>query len=450
MYNAMIHPLVPFAVRGVIWYQGESNLTDGKLYCDKMQGLIEGWRQAWDNDAISFYWAQLAPYIYYRDPHFLPRIWEAQTAAMKIPRTGMAVLTDIGDLRDIHPRNKKDVGERLALWALARDYGKNVVCSGPLFKAMKIEGKVIRVSFDHTGSGLRSRDGRPLTHFEIGCDGKFVPARAVIDGKTVVVSSDAITRPTAARFAWHERAAPNLCNKEGLPAGPFRTYSSAPTIAGPSLFVNKASIVFDCIETEGVIRYTLDGATPTQKSLAYRKAITVTDTTTVRARFYRVGGAKSAVVQQTFTRVEPRKHEGVTLVPGLRYDYYEGEWDTLPDFARLTPVASGVVDGLTLAPRRNHNKFGFRFTGYLDVRTAGRYTFHLGSDDGSRLTVDGKVVVDNDGLHSFVRRSGAVDLEPGMHEVVITFFERTGGQALTATYQGPDMPRGPIPFWRVR
>jgi sialate O-acetylesterase len=450
MYNAMIHPLVPFAVRGVIWYQGESNLNDGMLYCHKMRALIEGWRHAWDNDELSFYWAQLAPYIYWRDPHLLPRIWEAQAAAMSIPRTGMAVLTDIGDLRDIHPRNKQDVGKRLALWALARDYGKDVVYSGPLFKSMKVEGKAIRVVFDHVGSGLESRDGKPLTHFEIGRDRHFVPARAVIDGETVVVSSDAIAKPTTVRFAWHERAMPNLRNKEGLPAGPFRTYSTAPTIAGPSLFVNKASVVLDCVETEGVIRYTLDGSTPTGSSRAYRKAITVTDTATVRARFYRAGGAKSAVVGQTFTRVEPRKHEGKTLVPGLRYDYYEGQWDTLPDFAKLRPVASGIVAGVTIAPRRNHNNFGFRFTGYLDVKAAGRYTFHLGSDDGSRLTVGGKVVVDNDGPHGYLRRSGAVDLKPGMHKVVITFFELTGGQALTAAYEGPGMPRGPMPLWRAR
>ena len=450
MYNAMIHPLVPFAVRGVIWYQGESNLNDGMLYCHKMRALIEGWRHAWDNDELSFYWAQLAPYSYYGDQRRLPRIWEAQTAAMSIPRTGMAVLTDIGNLRDIHPRNKKDVGERLALWALARDYGKDVVYSGPLFKSMKVEGKAIRISFDHVGSGLESRDGKPLTHFEIARDRHFVPARAVIDGETVVVSSDAIAKPAAVRFAWHEQAMPNLRNKEGLPAGPFRTYSTTPTIAGPSLFVNKASVVLDCVETEGVIRYTLDGSTPTGRSRAYGKAITVTDTTTVRARFYRASGAESAVVQQTSTRVEPRKHEGMTLVPGLRYDYYEGSWDALPDFAKLTPVASGIVDGVTIAPRRNHNNFGFRFTGYLDVKAAGRHTFHLGSDDGSRLAVAGKVVVDNDGPHGYILRSGAVDLKPGMHKVVITFFERTGGQALTATCQGPDASRGPMPLWRTR
>ena len=225
---------------------------------------------------------------------------------------------------------------------------------------------------------------------------------------------------------------------------------NAPTISGRSRFLGKASVVIDCFETNGAIRYTLDGSEPTERSRKYRKPITVKKTTTVKARFFRIGGAKSAVVEQAFTRVEPRKHKGMTLVPGLRYDYYEGMWDALPDFAKLTPAASGTVGAVTLAPRRREEGFGFRFAGYLEVKAAGRYKFHLGSDDGSRLAVDGKVVVDNDGLHGYTRRSGTVDLKPGMHKVVITFFERTGGQALTATYQGPHVPRGPMPLWRTR
>jgi len=225
---------------------------------------------------------------------------------------------------------------------------------------------------------------------------------------------------------------------------------NAPAISGRSRFLGKASVVIDCFETNGAIRYTLDGSEPTARSRKYRKPIPLKKTTTVKARFCCADGRKSAVVEQAFTRVEPRKHKGMTLVPGLRYDYYEGHWDALPDFAKLTAAASGTVDGVTLAPRRREEGFAFRFTGYLDVKAAGRHTFHLGSDDGSRLTVDGKVVVDNDGLHSFVRRSGAVDLEPGMHEVVITLFERTGDQALAATYQGPDIPRRPMPLWRTR
>ncbi|MFH1732075.1 MAG: FN3 associated domain-containing protein, partial [Planctomycetota bacterium] len=226
--------------------------------------------------------------------------------------------------------------------------------------------------------------------------------------------------------------------------------ANAPAVSGRSRFLGKASVVIDCFETNGSIRYTLDGSEPTERSPAYRNPIPLKKTTTVKALFCCADGRNSAVVEQTFTRVEPRDHDGLTLVPGLRYDYYEGDWNALPGFATLTPAASGIVDDVTLNRRRREERFAFRFTGYLDVQTAGRYTFHLGSDDGSRLAVDGKVVVDNDGLHGFVRRSGAVDLKPGMHEVVITFFERTGDQALVATYEGPEVSRRAIPFWRER
>jgi sialate O-acetylesterase len=141
-----------------------------------------------------------------------------------VPNTGMAVTVDIGDLVDIHPRNKQDVGRRLALWALAKVYGKDLVYSGPLYKSMVVAGKAIRVQFDHVGGGLISRDGKPLGEFTIaGADRKFVPATAEIDGDNVIVSSPEVAVPEAVRFAWREDALPNLSNKEGLPAPPFRT-----------------------------------------------------------------------------------------------------------------------------------------------------------------------------------------------------------------------------------
>ncbi len=227
LYNTMIHPLVPFAIRGITWYQGEQNHGDGMLYFDKMQALIQSWRNVFLRPDAPFYFVQIAPYRYGGDmmDYTLPELWEAQTAAMDIPHTGMAVISDIGHINWLHPSNKQGVGKRLALWALAKNYGQEeLVYSGPLYKSMAIEGSKIRLSFSHTGSGLVSRDARPLDWFEIaGEDGKFVKAQALIDGHTVVVSSDAIVKPTAARFAWHQVAVPNLMNKEGLPAGPFRT-----------------------------------------------------------------------------------------------------------------------------------------------------------------------------------------------------------------------------------
>lgn len=225
LYNAMIHPLVPFAIRGALWYQGESNRGQGMLYCEKMKALINGWRKIWDCGEFPFLFVQLAPFRYQGDVLALPLIWEAQTAALSIPNTGMAVTTDgVDNIADIHPVNKQDVGKRLALWALAKTYGKDIVYSGPLYKAMEVQGDKIRLTFDHVGGGLASRDGKPLTHFQIaGEDKKFVDAKAAIDGDAIVVSAEGISKPVAVRFGWHQEAMPNLMNKETLPAGPFRT-----------------------------------------------------------------------------------------------------------------------------------------------------------------------------------------------------------------------------------
>ncbi len=228
MYNGMIHPLKPFAVRGVVWYQGETNALqkNGLAYFDKMKALIEGWRQAWENNDLSFYYVQIAPWSGRYEPGQLPALWEAQTAALKIPHTGMVVTTDLVDnLGDIHPRNKLDVGNRLALWALAKDYGrKNLVYCGPLYKSMRVAGDKIRLQFAHADGGLKSSDGKPLTHFEIaGADGKFVPAAASIEDGAVVVKAEGVPQPKQVRFAWIKTARPNLTNGVGLPAAPFQT-----------------------------------------------------------------------------------------------------------------------------------------------------------------------------------------------------------------------------------
>lgn len=225
LYNGMIHPLVPYAMRGAIWYQGESNHREGMLYYDKMKALIGGWRDVWNQGEFPFLYVQIAPYHYGSEsPSILPVFWEAQNKSLEIPNTGQVVIHDIGDLKDIHPKNKQDVGDRLALIALAKTYGqKELVHSGPVFKSLKQEGAKLRVTFDHVGSGLISRDGKPLNLFEIiGKETDFVPAEAVIDGDAVVLSSPKVKEAVAMRFAWHKLAEPNLANKEGLPATPFR------------------------------------------------------------------------------------------------------------------------------------------------------------------------------------------------------------------------------------
>jgi sialate O-acetylesterase len=227
LYNGMIHPLLPFALRGAIWYQGESNHNDGDAYTVKMKDLVESWRRLWDDKAMPFYYTQIAPCQYGdEDPSIIAKFWKAQEAAMAvIPNSGMIGTMDIGNIADIHPTNKQDIGRRLALWALAKTYGqREVVCSGPVFKSMKIEGNKLRLSFENTGGGLVSRDGKPLSWFEVvdALTGGFVKADAVIDKNTVVVSAAGVENPVSVRFGWSKFAEPNLSNKEGLPALPFR------------------------------------------------------------------------------------------------------------------------------------------------------------------------------------------------------------------------------------
>ncbi len=224
LYNAMIHPLVPFAVRGAIWYQGESNHTEGMLYTEKMKALIGGWRGLWPSGEFPFYYVQIAPYSYGGEASdVLPKFWEAQTAALEIPHTGMVVIHDVGDPNDIHPKNKQEVGRRLALVALAKTYNQEVIYSGPLYRSMQIKGDKMHLRFDH-GSGLKTRDGAAPDHFAVIDQkrGGFVKANAKIVGDEVVVSAPGVANPVAVRFAWRKLAEPNLVNATGLPAAPFR------------------------------------------------------------------------------------------------------------------------------------------------------------------------------------------------------------------------------------
>lgn len=239
IYNGMVAALTPLSVKGAIWYQGESNAGDGLRYEYLKEALVKGWRSVFQNDKLSFYWVQLANF---QGPNNNPAgggwgpVREGQRRALRLPGTGMAVITDIGEIRDIHPRNKQDVGKRLALWALANDYGKKIVYSGPLYKSMKVEGSKIRISFDHVGSGLIlghkeklhpvvEVGGAQLSHFAIqDADEKWHWANAVIDGETVVVWNDEVKAPVHVRFGYESNPATiNLYNKEGLPASPFTT-----------------------------------------------------------------------------------------------------------------------------------------------------------------------------------------------------------------------------------
>jgi sialate O-acetylesterase len=227
IYNGMINPIHPFGMRGSIWYQGESNKGEGMLYAEKMKGLVGGWRQIWGEGDFPFYFVQIAPYAYDGNPTQVSELWEAQTiAAGEITNAGMVVINDLGDLKDIHPKNKKEVGRRLALFALARTYDrKELVYSGPTFESMSIEGSTLRIHFDHTDGGLTTRDGQLPNWFEIidADEGGFVNAEVRIDGSSVVLSAPEVHHPVAMRFGWNQLAEPNLMNGAGLPAGAFRS-----------------------------------------------------------------------------------------------------------------------------------------------------------------------------------------------------------------------------------
>lgn len=221
LFRGNIQGFTRFAARGFLWYQGESNTRDGAFYATRMRGLVKGWRKLWGRPEMPFYFVQIAPFDAEGD---LPALWEAQLAAARaLPACEVSHSSDLG--YSIHPPNKQAVGHRLALIALAKTYGKQgVVFVGPRYKSHAVDGDRVRVAFDGVGSGLVSRDGKPLTFFEVAAaDGKFVPAEAVVDGNEVVVRAAGVDRPRDVRFAWKREAVHNLSNKDGLPAYPFRT-----------------------------------------------------------------------------------------------------------------------------------------------------------------------------------------------------------------------------------
>jgi sialate O-acetylesterase len=243
LHNGMIAPLVPFALRGVLWYQGESNaggVAEGQQYVETKRAMVADWRKWFGDPDLPFYFVQLAGWLKSPDDPAGGDGWahvrEAQRKCLALPHTGMAVATDIGDAADIHPKNKSDVGDRLARWALANEYGKKVVPSGPLFRELKIDGNKAVVAFDHVGAGLmvgrksglkpteEDRDGTLRRFAVAGKDKKWVWAEAKIVGATVVCTHPDVPNPVAVRYGFAMNpVGANLYNKDGLPASPFRT-----------------------------------------------------------------------------------------------------------------------------------------------------------------------------------------------------------------------------------
>jgi sialate O-acetylesterase len=237
LYNGMIAPLLPYAIKGVIWYQGESNAGRAYEYRTLLPALIKNWRDDWKLGNFPFLIVQLAPFgSDPKQPGNSPwaELREAQLlTALHVPKAGLAVITDVGDCQDIHPRNKEPVGYRLALAARALGYGEKVVYSGPVYKAMKVEGKQVFLTFNHIGGGLKA-GGTKLEGFTVcGKDHKFVRARAEIKGNMVIVSSSEVSDPVAVRYGWADCPTCNLQNKEGLPASPFRTDHFPMVTGGP-------------------------------------------------------------------------------------------------------------------------------------------------------------------------------------------------------------------------
>jgi sialate O-acetylesterase len=221
LYNGMIHPLRKFRIRGVVWYQGEGNAGRANKYRQLFSTMITEWRSAFGYE-FPFYYVQISPFNYRGQNSAFLR--EAQFDTLSLKNTGMAVTMDIGNLTDIHPKNKQEVGRRLALWALAKDYGRDVVYSGPIYNEIHFEDGKARLSFHHATGGLATRDDKGPSHFEIaGSDNIFHPATATVDGDEVVVSADKVPNPEAVRYAFSNDAMPNLTNKTGLPASSFRT-----------------------------------------------------------------------------------------------------------------------------------------------------------------------------------------------------------------------------------
>jgi len=229
LYNAMINPFIQFAIKGAIWYQGESNADRANQYRTLFPAMISDWRKKWNIGDFPFYFVQLANYM--KTPGLPgPSNWaelrDAQLKTLSVPNTGMAVTIDVGDGKDIHPKNKQEVGRRLALIALAKTYGEKVPFSGPLAVSQQINGNTVTLSFKYADGGLKTKDGTALAGFAVaGADQKFYWAQAVIKDKKVVLSSADVPNPVAVRYAWADNPACNLYNGAGLPASPFRTDS---------------------------------------------------------------------------------------------------------------------------------------------------------------------------------------------------------------------------------
>jgi sialate O-acetylesterase len=293
LYNAMIHPLLPLRIRGVIWYQGESNTANADLYDRLFPALIKSWRAAWKQGTFPFYFVQIAPYLYPDEPPTSAYVRDAQRRALALPHTGMAVTLDLADPTELHPKTKPEIAHRLALWALARTYHQNVgAISGPLLREAGVEGARIRLRFDHTDGGLKARPGA-LRGFQIAPrGGAFVEAEARIDGDSVLVSATGVIHPSEARYAFSHAPEASLFNGAGLPASPFQTrprplllrhISCQATWDGAK---GEGQAAFTCDDPRGSIHLSADGHEPMLADPRYTAPLAFHTATHLRARAF--------------------------------------------------------------------------------------------------------------------------------------------------------------------
>lgn len=402
LYNAMIHPVIGFKVAGAIWYQGESNTGNAILYRRLFPAMIESWRNAWDFP-MPFYFVQIAPFNY-GTPMQGALLRESQLETMKaVPNTGMVVISDIGNIYDIHPRNKSDVGKRLANWALARTYGhRDIAYCGPIYKSHRVDhGKMI-VSFDYADKGLLSKDG-PLQGFQLsGVDQIFYPAEAVIEGSEVVVSSDFVLEPEAVRYGFGNTTFTNLYNQYELPASSFRSDDWPIIIKEVETHIEYKPeadaylVTLTAEEDVDQIKYTTNGDPPGLSGLVYRSPFYIDRECTIKSLAFFEGRASDAITEKvvnmnlaTFKPIElatnydqSRSGGGdQALIDGIKgsVNFSDGRWqgylgnnlDLTIDFGARAEISS-----VSLTALKNQN---------AKIFLPNKVTFEV-SNDGERFT----------------------------------------------------------------
>lgn len=372
LWNGMIAPIKSLNIKGFLWYQGETNTYNPGEYARLLSRLADDWRADFRKADLPFYYVQIAPWRYGVPREGAAVRDEQRRALRRLRNAGMVVVSDIGDVADIHPRNKADVGKRLAAWALTHTYGvPGLPYSGPLFRDFAVQNDQIRVSFDFAENGLRAKDG-PLRCFEIaGEDRKFYPAQAEITGDAVVVSAREVPRPVAVRFAFDNVAEPNLYNADGLPASCFRT-DDWPAVWPLAQFSVKkildngdALVDISCPDPACRIRYTLDGAEPSETTGEWASAGTPLQLgrgKTLTARVFDAGGAPADRTERFTLRQHLASGAPASgdALPGSKYPGSAG--------------AFSLTDGLSGSADPHHNAW----QGY-EGDSLVRWTFDLGS-----------------------------------------------------------------------